>query len=172
MASRTKDKFRLSQLRYVVLLLKPEKTYSPANYGSKIFNEENMKQVIPFLILAIFSCSVAAEWMKVDKTVVSTMYVDKATISKNENGSLVRLWRMDDFSRSQVTKGKSRFSLKIQYEYDCRNVQLRVLGFSWYSGQMGEGEVVYSNTVPSPEEMPIMPDSYDEKFWKIACNKE
>lgn len=131
-----------------------------------------MKRVFPFFIFAIFSSNVAAEWTKVDKTAVSTMYFDKATISKNENGSLVQLWRMDNFIRSQVTKGKSRFSLKIQYEYDCRNFQLRVLGFSWYSGQMGEGEVVYSNTVPSSEQMPIMPNSYDDEFWKIACDEE
>lgn len=131
-----------------------------------------MKRVILFLILVIFSGSVAAEWIKVDKTVGSTMYADKTTISKNEDGSMVTLWRMDDFIRSQVNKGKNRLSLKIQYEYDCKNVQLRVLAFSWYSDQMGEGEIVYSNAEPSPEEMPIMPDSFDEKFWKIACGKD
>lgn len=131
-----------------------------------------MKQVILFLIFAIFSSSAAAEWTKVNQTAAFTMYIDKTAITKNENGNLVHLWRMDDFIRSQTTKGKSRFSLKIQHEYDCENFQLRVLGFYWYSGQMGEGEVVYSNNVPSSEQMPIIPGSYDERVWQIVCEEE
>ena len=124
------------------------------------------------MIIAVFSSSVTAEWIKVDNTAGFMMYIDKATISKNKNESLVSLWRMNDFRNSQANKGKDRFSLKMQHEYNCNDFQLRVLAFSWYSGHMGEGEVVYSNTAPSPEEMPIIPGSYDEKFWKIACNKE
>lgn len=128
-----------------------------------------MKQVILFLIFAIFSGSAAAEWAKLDQTAAFTMYIDKAAINKNEKGTMATLWRMDDFVRSQSTKGKSRFSLKIQHEYDCEDFQLRVLSFYWYSGPMGEGEVVYSNNVPSPEQMPVIPGSYDEKVWEIAC---
>lgn len=131
-----------------------------------------MKQVILFLIFAIFSGSAAAEWTKVNQTAAFTMYIDKAAIAKSEKGNMVNLWRMNDYIRSQASKGKSRFSLKIQHEYDCENFQLRVLGFYWYSGQMGEGEVVYSNNVPSPEQMPVIPDTYDEQVWNIACEED
>jgi len=96
-------------------------------------------------------------------------YVDRATIRRN--GNLVKMWWMTDEKTEQKSyAGHSYLSSKAQEEYDCKEEKRRLLAFTWFSGQMGNGSVVYSNSDGDKWE-PIEPGSTGEVLWKIACGK-
>ena len=78
---------------------------------------------------------------------------------------------MDDKTVQKTSTGLSFLSSKEQREYDCKDERTRLLAFLWFSGQMGSGKVVYSNSVTSMTWDPISPGSVGETLWKIACGK-
>lgn len=68
------------------------------------------------------------------------------------------------------------FSLTSKPRYsepnDCKEEKSRTLAFSWFSGQMGNGKVVYSDGNVRAEWEPIEPGSFGELQWKVACGKK
>jgi hypothetical protein len=83
-----------------------------------------------------------------------TSYADLASISKTDNGrKMFVLW---DYKLPQGDpKNKSQYkSEKALEEYDCSSKRLRSLTDTIYSGQMGSGKVVDSNTNPSEWKSP------------------
>jgi len=125
-----------------------------------------------FITLLVLSSAPAyAEWVEVggpdDGTY--THYADPTTIRRN--GTLVKMWLLEDYKTIQTVDGKSFLSDKVQREYDCAEEQQRLLAFYWFSGQMGSGAVVYSNTDPS-KWAPVMPGSVGQALWKTACGKK
>jgi surface-adhesin protein E len=76
---------------------------------------------------------------------------------------------MWDFKTAQVFQGKQYFSLKNQMEHDCKGARSRVLSTTAFSGHMGKGNVVISDSAPAWT--PVRPGSGTpaEAFSKIAC---
>lgn len=130
-----------------------------------------MKRFILFFMFAIFSSSVLAEWTLVGNDIEQGVktFIDKNTISKN--GNMVKMWSVVDYESPRSANGKDQLSTKSLDEYDCKNEQYRTLTFHWHSHYKGEGELLYSETVPS-KMLPIVPDSVGEIAWKIACSKK
>src|SRR5262249_24140448 len=113
-----------------------------------------------------------AEWLdvggKVEKGLtVYTVYVDTDSIRRK--GDLVTLWSLFDYMSIQSIVGGPWLSSKTRREYDCARERVRLLGYMTFTGNMGNGEAVYSNSDQSAWE-PLAPESIDRKLWDIACS--
>ena len=96
------------------------------------------------------------------------VYVDPDTIRRK--GNLVKMWQLYDYKTVQTVAGDSLLSFKRYNEYDCTEERTRMLAYTWYSGNMGSGHVVYS----TPDEQqwePVVPGSINRALWRVACSK-
>ena len=87
-----------------------------------------------------------------------------------KNGSIVKMWSMADYNATQQISSKRYLSTMSQDEYDCKEERTRSLILTWYSGNMGKGDQVYSIHDPQQWE-PNPPGSLIEDLWKVACGK-
>ncbi len=110
----------------------------------------------------------AAEWVKVDGNEFVTSYVAPATIRKE--GNRVKMLALVDFKTANASGGRPHMSIKTQHEYNCTENQWRLLNFSYHSGNMGGGEIVYTDAEPGQWE-PVKPGSGTQIRWEIACGK-
>lgn len=121
------------------------------------------------LLLAALSGSAMAEWVQVGGSDTETVYVDPAMRWGDNNTA--KLWALSDFKVAQRRNDRGPFkSQKVEYEYDCKQAQSRLLYFTSHSESMAEGEVVDFNVVPG-DWAPVAPNSRLEELWKIACGK-
>lgn len=127
--------------------------------------------LIALTLLVLSSGPAYAEWVKVsgsDET-GKTVYVDPTSIRRNSN--LVRMWQFYDFKTVQTVGGVRFLSAKEQWEFDCAEDRSRVLALKEYSGTMGSGTVVYTNSQVG-KWLPVMPDSIGQTVWNVACGKQ
>ncbi len=131
-----------------------------------------MRSIVLMLVLGIAGCTDNPGWVKIDDRDTITVYIDPATIRREENR--VRMWSMSDHKTAQVTIGKRHLSQKTQSEFDCKNKRVRLLYFSWHSDNMGNGQIVhvddYDNK-PGPWES-VLSGSVGESQWKFVCGKQ
>ena len=80
------------------------------------------------------------------------------------------MWSLGDFKAAKEFGGIEFLSSKYQKEYDCKQEQARMLAFMLFSSNMGEGQVVYSNSDPDNWE-PISPGSVSQTLLETACEK-
>jgi Surface-adhesin protein E len=116
---------------------------------------------------------VYAEWVdvggKVEKGLnVYTVYVDTESIHRN--GDIVTLWALFDYMTIQSIVGGPWLSSKTRRQYDCVQERVQLLGYMTFTGNMGSGEAVYSNSEQSTWE-PMAPDGIDRELWEIACSR-
>jgi hypothetical protein len=133
-----------------------------------------MRKAILMLLLAVVSNSTAAGWVEIGGSGAlggSTIYIDPATIRKNGNN--VKMWELTDYKTAQENSlgVKSFLSDKLQTEYDCKKELLRALAFSKFSGNMGHGDVVYSNSHPQLWHS-VHPQGVGKAKWKFACGEQ
>jgi hypothetical protein len=130
-----------------------------------------MRKAILMMLLAVVSSSAAAAWVKVVKLEAGSLYVDPATI--RSDGNLVRIGALYDLNTPVIkeTNGKPYASQKVQSEFDCKEKLWRMLEYSWYTGKMGEGQMV-ENFAESYKLKPIRSGSAAEIMWKLACAKK
>lgn len=125
-------------------------------------------------ILRLCVGPVYAEWVDVaDKLekglTIYTVYIDIESIQRN--GDIVTLWALFDYMTIQSIVGGPWLSSKTRREYDCVEERVRLVGYMTFTGNMGSGEAVYSNSSQSGwESMP--PDSIDRKLWAVACSRK
>ena len=127
-----------------------------------------MRKAILMMLLAVVSSSAMATWVNVSESEASTGYVDSVTISRV--GDRVKMWELFDYKASRDIAGKPYMSRKAQVEYDCKDKQSRTLTSFAHSGNMGGGEVVYTELVTEKWE-PVPPRNVVETLWKLACRK-
>ena len=123
------------------------------------------------MFLMLSSQPVCAEWVLVsgDDEAGLKVYVDPATLRRN--GSLAKMWQLYDYKTVQTVAGDSLLSMKRFNEYDCTEERTRMLGYTWFSGNMGNGNVVYSTTEQLPWEL-VVPRTINRTLWKVACDKK
>ena len=127
------------------------------------------KTILMMMMLAVASGSAAAAWVVLGENDTSVVYFDPATIRKADN--TVTMWTLFDLKKTRVVDVFSYASSRAQYEYDCKQVRVRLLDSSLYSENMGGGEVVYSLSVPADWE-PVAFESVNDGLWKRACGKQ
>lgn len=131
-----------------------------------------MRKVILVMLLAVVSSNAVAEWIPIgnNKTNDFVMYVNPSTILKS--GNKVKMWELLNYKSAKPSKNGSFLSMKRQAEYDCKDMQSRVLALVVHSESMGDGNIVYSSLDAIPENwQPIPPETISENLWKFACNK-
>ena len=130
-----------------------------------------MKKILILLLLMV-STSVFAEWTEVNgnKDAGLTTYVDYGTI-KNQNNK-VKIWTLYDYKRVQQVEDSRFLSSVTHTEYNCEEETSRMLDVYWYSGNMRNGEIVWSSTNIKKETVSIIPESIDEGNFNIACGKK
>lgn len=129
-----------------------------------------MKKLIVMTALIFISNNVNADWLGVSSTDTFDTYVDKTTIKIN--GTLAKMWILRDYKSLQKStndaKGNAYLSIAAQLEYDCKEEQSRPLALSYYSKNMGDGLVVYSQTYTDTWQ-PVVPKSVGKSTLDIAC---
>ena len=131
-----------------------------------------MHKVILMILLAVVSSSVMAEWVVISgiDDLGITVYADPSSIRKS--GNKVKMWVLFDFSSVHEASGTKSLSSMVQDEFDCKEEQLKILHFTWYSKNMGEGDIVYyANVLPEKNWEPVVPESAGESWSKYACGK-
>ena len=127
------------------------------------------RKAIPILLLAIVSGSAMADWVEVGRSKTDTLYVDPSTIRGTD--SVARMWALNDYKATQRLDNREPFkSETMEYEYDCKDEQSRLLYFTSHPDNMAEGEVLDFNVVPGAWTR-NPPGSGLEVLWKIACGK-
>ena len=132
-----------------------------------------MKRIVVTLALAALRGSAAAEWtlLNTSKSDGMATYIDKTSISRK--GNKVKMWYLDNYASAEVTsKGRKYLSSKGLDEFDCQEQRRQLLEYTWYSGQMGNGEIVFSKGEPGEKRQEIVPQSIAEAMLKIACSKK
>ena len=123
-------------------------------------------------LLVLSSELVYAEWVAVISSEGSggyTVYVDPDTIRHEEDG--VEMWELYDHKTRGTKDGYSFFSFKKRNEYGCAEERLRTLAVMYYSGSMGSGMLVSSNSDQGKWKR-SPPGSVGEALWKLACGKK
>jgi hypothetical protein len=129
-----------------------------------------MRQAAAVLLLALVSTGAAADvWFEVGANDKFTAYADPATIKRQ--GDMATMWAMFDYKTAQTTSpGKKHLSLKLKYEYDCKEGRARALTATAFAEGKAKGEqVAESNMSLAPSA--IAPGSIDESLFKYACTK-
>ena len=126
--------------------------------------------LIALTLLVLGNGSAYAEWIMVSDSdeAGKTVYVDPNTIRRNSN--LVKMWQFYDYKTVQ-TLGSIRFlTAKEQWEFDCAEGRSRVVARKEFSGNMGSGTMVSTNSQVG-KWLPVMPGSIGEIVWNVACEK-
>ena len=126
--------------------------------------------LIALTLLVLSSGPAYAEWVKVsdsDET-GKTVYVDPATVRRNSN--LVKMWQFYDYKTVQTVGGNRFLTAKEQWEFDCAEERSRVVARKEFSGNMGSGTMVFTNSQVG-KWTPVVPDSVGQTVWKVACEK-
>lgn len=130
-----------------------------------------MRKIILMLILTTVSNGVVADWVKVTSNAESglTVYADPSSMSQSDNK--VSMLSLYNFSKARVEDGFDPYlSAIFQVEYNCEKEHRRVLEFTNFSGNMGNGEVLFSyHDIGSWT--PFELESLSEYLWKYACKK-
>jgi hypothetical protein len=132
-----------------------------------------MRKVIWVILLSgMNSSAMAQQWVQVASTVDGdiTVYADQSTIRKE--GNIVKIWTLGDFKKAEIIGNNNQVSsLEEQYEYDCKEQQMRRLYATMHSENMGKGNVLDSNSIHE-EWQPVPPGSMNEQLWKFVCGKQ
>lgn len=148
-------------------------SYKSIKSTFKISNHETHEMKKVFLIaLLLISANAFAEWTLIESASSEDgfdVYVN--TESKRRDGDKVKMWSMYDYKKVKVDV-KSYLASVSHVEYDCKEETLRLLDLFWYTGNMGQGQPVFSNTNIKKDPISIIPETIHESLFNIACDKK
>ena len=130
-----------------------------------------MIRLVLIILLFLNSGAAYAEWVKVSDSdeAGKTVYVDPATIRRNSN--LVKMWQFYDYKTVQTVGGNRFLTVEEQWEFDCVEERSRVVARKEFSGNMGSGTMVFTNSQVG-KWIPVMPGSTGQPVWEVACGKQ
>jgi hypothetical protein len=97
-----------------------------------------------------------------------TIYVDPDSIQRK--GDLVTLWQLYDYKAVQTVAGNSFLSSKAQRQFDCGSQRTKLLAFTHFTGNMGNGNRVLTDSNEA-EWKSVAPGSVGHVLWRFACSK-
>lgn len=111
------------------------------------------------------------EWTKYSDENEFTAYISHGSIKRK--GSQIKAWVLIDYKTAQYgnkDEGNLKFfSMKMHYEFDCKEETLKVLDMSAHSEN---GNVVYQLDNIKEEPVSIRPTSRGKTLLNIACGKK
>ena len=130
-----------------------------------------MKKLLITLLLTVLSTSAMAEWTYLispdDKTYDN--YIDKTTIRKR--GNVAKMWELRDYKAPQYAVDKPHLSGRLLQEYDCVEIRIRLLALTFFSDNMGRGQVIFNHQYDDSKWEDIAPGSVGMSKWKAVCKK-
>jgi hypothetical protein len=102
---------------------------------------DNMKKLLLTLTFATFSTNVLAEIFQVDTNDKEVAYALLDTIKKS--GNIIFMWSLYDLKDTKYLAKKAYQSTKFHIEYRCDNEKIRIRGMQYFSGKMGQGDIIY-----------------------------
>ncbi len=129
-----------------------------------------MKKFVLILILVMVSNYAVADWINSSSNDRSVTYID-TNIQKTGNTSNVFV--LFDYKKIQESSvsGRKYLSEKSHWEIDCSAMRARTVSFTWYAGQMGNGDIVYSSDKPRAwDSSPSAAGSIGEGISNIVCH--
>lgn len=127
-----------------------------------------MQKVILMIMLATVSNVAAAEWSEIESDDNETVYADLSTIHRN--GDSVKMWLLRDVYTTKIIRDHEFLSEKRLNEYDCNTEEMRSYAASYFSKNMGNGDVVFSEEAVSYWKL-IQPGTVDYSSLKVACKR-
>ena len=120
------------------------------------------------IALAIMSCYASAnEWTFVTSSINGdTYFADKTTITKN--GSKANIIVMQSYKSTQQVYSKIFSSTVYIDQFDCEEGKIIILGSAYYSGNMGDGSVIYA-TEADKKWSNVDKSSIADAIMKLAC---
>lgn len=131
-----------------------------------------MKRLIFLLLMMAHSVSWAG-WDFTGETDELFKYHDKSSIQIN--GSTAQMWTMYDFREIQTDADGDKFkSVKSLLLFNCKYETLAMISILQYSGSLGTGDLVLSDTFKENELIwdRIVPNTLVKTEWEIACGKK
>ncbi len=122
-----------------------------------------------FILLLLSSGPAYAEWVVLPgggDDAGLAVYLDPGTI--RSKGGLVKMWSLYNYTTLQTNAPAPFSSYKVQNEYDCAEERSRTLVITFFSGQMGRGQPIHSDSAEDGWH-PIAPESIGRSLWKRAC---
>ncbi|MDP1947731.1 MAG: hypothetical protein Q8L77_09550 [Nitrospirota bacterium] len=110
------------------------------------------------------------KWVKIGGSDIHTEYMNLQSVHRE--GTLVKMWGLRDFKAIQKWGDLTFLSNKSQWEFNCLTRQYRLLGNNWYSGQMGNGEMVKSSTIDADKWELVSSGDWSQNQWSIACGEQ
>jgi hypothetical protein len=99
----------------------------------------------------------------------STIYADPTTLART--GAIVRMGDLTDFKTMQFRSGSGRYlSVRTLNEYDCDQMQSRLVALSMHSGNMANGDIIFSNDSFNADFRSIAPYTSSALLQQIACD--
>ena len=120
-------------------------------------------------LLLLSSGPAYAEWLKINENDTFTVYVDPDTIQRK--GDLVKMWILYDYKTLQSATGVAHLSDSIQVEANCTEKLQRRLAYTWWSGNMRGGNIVFNHSGEG-NWIPIGPGTVGHTVWSFACGKK
>jgi hypothetical protein len=130
-----------------------------------------MRNVILIMLLAIVSSSAMAEWVEVQVSANDTVTAYAKVANIRKAGSRATMWSLFDHKIADEIFGKQYRSIMFQDEYNCKENLLRNLALSFYTGNMGDGEVIDTSS-NTGKWQPVAPGTLEEALLKRACGKK
>ncbi len=131
-----------------------------------------MKRLLFAVLMTV--CSVSwADWERTGKVDEFTHYHDKSTVQIN--GTTAQMWVMYDFPEMRTNTDGGRYkSAKSLLAFNCKYETLAMISVLQYSGSLGTGDVVLSDTFNESEWIwdRIAPGTPLKVEWDIACGKK
>ena len=154
--------------RHIIKIGELSSTARRSDSPAQPINQRFHRRLLVALMLTLFSTTATARWVRVDENAGYTKYADMSKTRKEDN--LVRIWTLTDFKTLQKNdRGKTYLSLDAVAEHDCKNLLHRIIGTRGFSGNMGTGNIAFTETSPNGNWKEIAPETYIEAEWKTAC---
>ena len=123
-------------------------------------------QVVLAALLLLASTLACADWVRFDADEGRVIYIDPATILKNDN--LRRVSQMQDL-KAPTPKGER--SMRSLVEFDCKNLRWRALSLFIYSGPKLTGSVIFGETPTPGEWSGVSPGTLAETMLGHVCSQ-
>jgi hypothetical protein len=123
-----------------------------------------MRNIFLLFLLAALSNTAVAEWYAVAGSELLTHYIRLEP--NTSRGNTTKLWELYDYNKPRE-KSTPFLSEMAQYEYDCIASQRRKIADMFYSGNMGGGSLLHTDS--NPGELKRITPGRQELLFEIAC---
>ena len=128
-----------------------------------------MTRLLLVTILLLSSAPAYAEWVMVSDNYEEgkTVYVDPDTIRRN--GDLVEMLVLFNYKTIQLPTGLAHLSDSTLLQVNCTEKLTRRLEYTWWSGNMRQGDKVFRIEREEENWEPVIPESPAQGLLKVAC---